>query len=937
MVELERGSSVSDCYTSSQTLSGERGFTLVELSIVVAIVAVLVGGTLMLGGARLDQQRVNSTKERLDLIERALKNYAEVNGRLPCPADSRLTRSSTDYGKASGPNGDCTTGTVKAPRSSGEVVSGAVPFIELALPADLMFDNWGRKFTYVVDRRYTSTNAAKMNAQNSKCGSIVVADASDVAITSNAMFVLISHGRDGHGAYHNATGAPWQLNAQIVHTAALDNAGLDTNFNDDFDNRFRMMGYYEDATDAKNTFDDIMLYRNRSDWRLSSDAVFDNYTLNNIPTRPGWVYVSEYTLPSGKVVPGFEVMKYLASDPEGDGVPRSVPGEYPWSSITFTNARKACQKLGYSAANAATGDGERMEYDIISETQWLSIAHQAVVDSRNWVGECFGKDYVAAGHRDGSPNDAIAASADDADGYYLTGNSAADATAQNRAQRRTLYLPSGGVLWDMSGNRNQWSYCDLVYAENENVYRLNKYGDGTAYSLCRGNGTTDIATFTDTYIANTSWYDFNVPSGIETSTRNGKFIDLVPPYGFGNNNFLGGLRSPDTAAVGGVTRGSAHNAINWTGIFRVLAGYEVGTATPFARSFRCVRNFGHAKFNPRNLANLDIWYDASDLDGDFSEEWDDASITESGRQTSTAPCNATTNICVSVWRNKASNDNYHARSKYLNGAGSGNESNMPTIKLNAINGRPAVNFSSTTEQWFDTHHGVSSGVDTGAGYNFNGKGEFSIFVVANASSYDAIVAATDNTPTWWPFFVLFPYNIGNHLTNDDYVFLTQLAMAGGDAGNTFCQLAQGIAPTSCLPHATNKTNFACAKMGGIDTITNGLTHGSTHIATGIFQKNVANGLAAYVDGAAADKQNSAVQTQNSNINGATCGGASEPVNLMLAIGRNRNDANIRTKGDVAEIIIYNRALSNKERVAVERYLADKYGITYRGPGSETEE
>lgn len=905
---------MSDAYISSHISPCERGFTLVELSIVVAIVAVLVGGTLMLGGARLDQQRVNGTKERLNLIERALKNYAEINGRLPCPADSRLTRADTDYGQASAPYGDCVSGATSSPHSSGEVVSGAIPFIELALPADLMFDNWGRKFTYVVDRRYTASNAARMNAQNSKCGSIVVADAVDTDITSNAMFILLSHGRDGHGAYHNATVAPWQLNAQIIHNAALDNAGLDTDFNDDFDNRFRLMGYYEDATDAKNTYDDIMIYRNRSDWQLASDAVFDNYTLNNIPTRPGWVYVPEYILPSSKVVPGFEVMKYEASDADGDGIPHSVPAVVPEYPVTFTEARLACQKLGGYEPNAITGEGTLMEYDVVSETQWLSIAHQSLSDSRNWVGSCFDDSALIMGHSNNNPANALAPSDNDQDGYFGTPYSDSDATLAERAQRRTTFLPSGAVLWDLSGNLNELTYCDLEYDD---------------YSLCTGNGLTTAAAYTNSQIGSTGAKEYNTDFVLD-----GFVDDLIPLYEYDSSIFTGNLHVNAVTGTSYAPSRSSSWAAGTSGMFRVQI--ELNDST--GRGFRCAHNLTAREFSPRNLANLDIWYDASDLDGDFSNEWDDTNITEDGRQTATLPCNGTTNICVSAWRNKAKNDQYHARSKYLNGAVSGNENNMPTIKLNAINGRPAVNFGASVEQWLDTHHGVVSGSDDGNGYNFDGKSEFSIFVVANASSYDAIVAATDNNSSWWPYFVLFPYNIGNHLAYENYVFLISSLMAGDDSGNSYCLLAQGNAPADCLPNAST-VHYACAKMGGIDTVTNGLTHGSAHIATGIFQKNVANGLAAYVDGGAVDNQDGAVQPDGNNIhsNDAACGGGSEAVNMLLAIGMNRNDPNIRTIGDVAEIIIYNRALSNKERVAVERYLAEKYDISYQGPGSESDD
>lgn len=1083
---------------------GERGYTLVELSVVIGIIAILVGTTLSLGTARINQQKITSTKDRITLIERALKNYAEVNNRLPCPADGRLNRGDVGFGLAAGPEGDCTTGTISAPRAAGNIVSGTVPINDLALPEDIMFDNWGRKFTYAVDIRHTRIDSFKYNLQNSTCGSIIIADEADSPITTNGMFVLLSHGEDGHGAYHSATAAPWQLNASINNEATLDNAGLDAANADDFDGRYRVMGFFEDGDDANNRFDDIIRYKTRKDWRLTQDIVNENFKLNSKPTITGWTYVPQYTLPSGKVVPAFEVMQYLASDADADGVPESVPDEAPLAGLPFDDARQYCQKLGYNAGMGVTGDGTLMEYDIISETQSASIAHQALDDSRNWVDSCFGDDFVVAGHRDSAPSSHLAGGPDVSEGYYLTGNSANDATAQDRAQRRTIYLPSGSALWDMSGNGNQWSYCDWDYAEGENQYRTDNFADNTAYSLCVGNGLTNRDKFTDGLVTDNLYYEYNDPVGIDKDTNNGKLIDILPKYGYDNDEFLGAFKG-HSAATTGVTRSSSYDASSYTGIFRIITGYGDG-ATPYARVFRCAHNFQGTEFSPRNLEGLDIWYDASDIDADFEEEWTATTVEEDPAllNTAGATCNTTDNICVQQWSNKASNGKWNARSKALNGALFGSDTAMPTFKLNAINGRPAINFSETTAQFFDTWHGTVNGADDGTGYSFNTSEEFTVFVVANAEKYDSILAASDQDANWWPYFMYFPYDMGNKNGNQDYVLLTNLLMAGDDATNDFCKMSDvetslpnceaahtyeklyesgphtidgTIATAETAPHTTNLevaearveitftadtitpfrqglfskdheffgtgghlsfwllgddlqariqdnvsnsyyvdaydvitpgveynvayefgtnglklfindvlmdtdpytggittnsewiviggnnwqstagttnniqdpfdgtihkvlmyggsnsdgVNYACAKMGGIENPDDGLTANQTHIATGIFKKGLKNGLTAYVDGATQDVEDSSVEAEDSALNNPakSCGG--DAVDMKLAIGANRNNTDVRTIGNVAEIIIYNRALTNKERIQVEKYLSEKYGVAYKGP------
>lgn len=61
------------------------GFTLVELSIVLVIVALLIGGMLIPLSAQKDIQRINDTNKRLAEIKDALLGFAIINRRLPCP------------------------------------------------------------------------------------------------------------------------------------------------------------------------------------------------------------------------------------------------------------------------------------------------------------------------------------------------------------------------------------------------------------------------------------------------------------------------------------------------------------------------------------------------------------------------------------------------------------------------------------------------------------------------------------------------------------------------------------------------------------------------------------------------------------------------------------------------------------------------------------
>jgi prepilin-type N-terminal cleavage/methylation domain-containing protein len=62
------------------------GFTLVELSIVLVIFGLLIGGTLTFLSTQRDIVKLRETEKRLSEIRETLIGFAMVNGRLPCPA-----------------------------------------------------------------------------------------------------------------------------------------------------------------------------------------------------------------------------------------------------------------------------------------------------------------------------------------------------------------------------------------------------------------------------------------------------------------------------------------------------------------------------------------------------------------------------------------------------------------------------------------------------------------------------------------------------------------------------------------------------------------------------------------------------------------------------------------------------------------------------------
>jgi prepilin-type N-terminal cleavage/methylation domain-containing protein len=67
---------------------GQRGFTLIELAIVMFIVTLLLGGMLLPLSAQQDIRNFADTQKRLADARDALLGFAMANDRLPCPASS---------------------------------------------------------------------------------------------------------------------------------------------------------------------------------------------------------------------------------------------------------------------------------------------------------------------------------------------------------------------------------------------------------------------------------------------------------------------------------------------------------------------------------------------------------------------------------------------------------------------------------------------------------------------------------------------------------------------------------------------------------------------------------------------------------------------------------------------------------------------------------
>ncbi len=177
-----------------------EGFSLVEISIVLVVVATMLAGVLPAITEGTKVRDIDTTAERLAAIEKSIQAHFADNGDLPCPSDITLKIDVAGFG-VEGAGADCRTGSPQANWShASNVVGGGVPTKTIGLPDEYAFDGWGRRIYYHVDSRATDS------ATFDSAGAIQVNDGSGSPRTSTAVYALVSAGRNGHGAYTRAGG-----------------------------------------------------------------------------------------------------------------------------------------------------------------------------------------------------------------------------------------------------------------------------------------------------------------------------------------------------------------------------------------------------------------------------------------------------------------------------------------------------------------------------------------------------------------------------------------------------------------------------------------------------------------------------------------------------------------------------------------------------------
>lgn len=255
-----------------------RGFSLVEMALVLLIVGLLASVFLPATNAMLDNNRRKETRAKLEALEQALVRFVIVNKRLPCPANGALAAGNVEQGLEQPHPGT-------AACTAAALTNGVVPWRTLGLSQDDVTDAWNTMVSYrvwagaaVAASSLTRADGMSMsdfdpateNAQiqaflqasgfricsANPCAPGAAAELSSRTSMTGAAYVLISHGANRVGGF----------STEGVYLGAANGPGPgpleNINFNAVAPRTATPTDFYIDTSYAENPaayFDDIVL------------------------------------------------------------------------------------------------------------------------------------------------------------------------------------------------------------------------------------------------------------------------------------------------------------------------------------------------------------------------------------------------------------------------------------------------------------------------------------------------------------------------------------------------------------------------------------------------------------------------------------------------------------------------------------------------------
>lgn len=168
----------------------QRGFTLIEMAIVLVIITILIGGLAVPLSAQIQARRIAETRTDMRAIQDALLGYAMSRPLgihyLPCPDGGDGYEGGRD-------------GNNKCLR-----IRGGLPWRTLGVDEA---DAWGSRYTYAVSNDFTENVSGFSSATAGNLDVHKSATCSGDGMTDVAV-VIVSHGPNGRGAQNKNGGTP---------------------------------------------------------------------------------------------------------------------------------------------------------------------------------------------------------------------------------------------------------------------------------------------------------------------------------------------------------------------------------------------------------------------------------------------------------------------------------------------------------------------------------------------------------------------------------------------------------------------------------------------------------------------------------------------------------------------------------------------------------
>lgn len=284
------------CHPTLMRSRGQRGYTLIELAIVVIIIGLLIAPMATAYSIKRKKDEIALTERNVALVSRAIGGFRATTGRYPCPAIPSMNRDDDDYGHEACPadvavpagtcnaDGLCVENAIAARLVTNPGLTvrvGMVPFRLLGLSEETAYDGYRNKMTYAVTETLLDPDTFAVGG-----GGVEIVDGTAPGISlltppGSADFVIVSHGESGAGA-RNAIGT---ISEPCPDAAVLESENCNANG----------VAVYRQAETSKgrnnNFFDDKIEYFARgenTEWLMSE-------------TTPGNVYFKNFDNPNAGV------------------------------------------------------------------------------------------------------------------------------------------------------------------------------------------------------------------------------------------------------------------------------------------------------------------------------------------------------------------------------------------------------------------------------------------------------------------------------------------------------------------------------------------------------------------------------------------------------------------------------------------------------------